>query len=136
MTLTTSITSFSYRKGLPQDSSGNGGGYIFDCRALVNPGREEAYRCKTGRDSEVIQLLSSDLTAQQFLSSTQSLIKLSIENYLTRDFSSLAISFGCTGGQHRSVYCAEITAQWISISFKNDVIVSLNHRDMPSFATP
>lgn len=125
--LTVKVGSFSYKKGLPADPSGNGGGYVFDCRALPNPGRYPEYRSYTGKDQPVIDFLCGDEAVEHFLAGVQQLVGPSINKYLERNFSSLMVSFGCTGGQHRSVYCAERTAKWISENFNCQVVVT--HRE-------
>ena len=135
MTLNIIITSFSFRKQLPEDKSGNGGGYIFDCRALPNPGRQDAYKKKTGQDAEVISFLQSLKVVEEYLSAIKSVLSHSISNYLERDFANLVVSFGCTGGQHRSVYCAERIAEWLRHKFPDRVTVELIHRDCPIFET-
>ena len=125
--LTVTITSFSFKKGLPVDTSGNGGGYVFDCRALPNPGRYPEYRCYTGKDRPVIEFLEGDKEVEQFLTSAEQLVGASISKYLERNFTNLMVSFGCTGGQHRSVYCAERVAKWILENF--DCQVNINQRE-------
>lgn len=125
--LTVTVSSFSYKKGLPQDTSGNGGGYIFDCRALPNPGRYPEYRCYTGKDRPVIDFLQGDEAVEAFLTGVQQLVGPSIKKYLERNFTSLTVGFGCTGGQHRSVYCAERLAEWIKKNFDCQVVI--NHRE-------
>ncbi len=125
--LTVKISSFSYKKGLPQDSSGNGGGFIFDCRAIHNPGRYEPYKQLTGRDSEVINFLENQSDMPQFMSHVYALVSQSVDTYISRGFTSLCVNFGCTGGQHRSVYGAEQLAKYLSNNYKVDVV--LNHRE-------
>lgn len=126
-TLTVTVSSFSYKKGLPEDTTGNGGGYLFDCRALPNPGRYPEYRCYTGRDLPVIQFLKGDPEVEAFLADAQNLVGASIRNYQERHFSNLSVGFGCTGGQHRSVYCAERLARWLAENFDCHVVV--RHRE-------
>lgn len=125
--LTVTVNSFSYKKGLPQDPSGNGGGYVFDCRALPNPGRYPEYRCYTGKDQPVIDFLQGDPKVERFLEAAEMLVGDSITKYLERKFTSLSVSFGCTGGQHRSVFCAERMAKWIAENFQCHVVI--NHRE-------
>jgi RNase adaptor protein for sRNA GlmZ degradation len=108
--LTIVLKSFSYKHGIPDDLSGNGGGFVFDCRALPNPGREEHYRAFNGKNQVIIDYLKDDPRVISFLEETEKLVSQSVENYLERGFSSLSVNFGCTGGQHRSVYCAETLA--------------------------
>jgi len=125
--LTVSVKSFSYKKGLPEDKSGNGGGFIFDCRALPNPGRLEKYRDQTGRDKEVMDYLSRYREVDKFLYNIYEICDSAIENYIERGFENLSISFGCTGGQHRSVYCADKLAEHL---LKKYVIhIKLQHRE-------
>lgn len=125
--LTVTVGSFSYKKGLPHDDSGNGGGFIFDCRALPNPGRYPEYRCYTGKDKPVIDFFQGDDDMESFLLHAQSLVGASVKQYLSRKFTSLMVYFGCTGGQHRSVYCAEQLAQWLKESFDCQVVIK--HRE-------
>jgi len=108
-----SISSFSYKHGIPEDLSGNGGGFVFDCRALPNPGREERYRVFNGKDQIIIDFLKNVPEVIDFLKGTEELVSQSVENYTGRGFSRLMVSFGCTGGQHRSVYCAESLAEYL-----------------------
>ncbi len=109
MTLAIRIYSFGYRRsGIPADSSENGGGFVFDCRGLPNPGREEIYQSVTGLDAPVQEYLKKFPVVQAFADSCHSLVQLTVANYLERQFTNLMVSFGCTGGQHRSVYQAEL----------------------------
>ena len=122
------IFSFSFHRGLPKDESGNGGGFIFDGRSLPNPGREERFKMLTGRDQPVIDYLNQQESAHQFLASVMSLVDASVNNYQRRGFKNLMVSFGCTGGQHRSVYLAEQVAK--RLQGRNGVEVVLRHREL------
>ncbi|MEM1323334.1 MAG: RNase adapter RapZ [Bacteroidota bacterium] len=125
--LTVRINSFSYKHGLPEDPSGNGGGFIFDCRFIHNPGRYEPYKKLTGRDESVINFLKQYSTMEDFLNNIYHIIDEAIEDYISRSFTSLSVNFGCTGGQHRSVYAADTLAQ--RIEQKYGVKVMLYHRE-------
>lgn len=116
---TLSIKSFSYKEGIPEDLNGNGGGFVFDCRALPNPGREERYRAFNGKDKIIINYLENMPGVIDFLNTAEKLVSQSVENYLNRGFRSLMVSFGCTGGQHRSVYCAEVMANRLRNKYQN-----------------
>ena len=112
------IHSFSFRKELPRDNSGNGGGFIFDCRGILNPGRIESMKTQTGRDKEVKDFLEQQTKMPEFLNSIFDIVDITVEEYIKRDFESLMISFGCTGGQHRSVYAADAMARHLKNKFK------------------
>ena len=122
------VFSFSYKKGYPEDLTGTGGGFMFDCRAIHNPGRYEEYKTKTGMDIQVIDFLRKTEEADLFLNNSYAIVKPSIERYLKRGFTSLQVGFGCTGGQHRSVYCAEGFVKMIENDFP-DVKIILSHRE-------
>ena len=121
------IYSFSYKKGIPEDKSGNGGGYVFDCRSTHNPGRYPEYKHLTGLDPEVIKFLEEDGEILRFLDSVYRLADAHVERYLERGFTSLMFCFGCTGGQHRSVYCAQHLAQHLHQRY--GIEVRLCHRE-------
>ncbi len=125
--LTVRVFSFAYKKGIPNDVTGNGGGYVFDCRAINNPGKYERYKPFTGLDSNVIRFLEDDGEVITFLDHCYALTDATIERYIERGFTNLMISYGCTGGQHRSVYCAQHTAE--HIAKKYSVKVELIHRE-------
>jgi RNase adaptor protein for sRNA GlmZ degradation len=119
------VSSFSYRKQIPVDNSGNGGGFIFDCRGILNPGRVDSMKTQTGRDKEVKDFLEQQTKMPEFLNSVFDIVDITVEEYIKRDFESLMISFGCTGGQHRSVYAADAMARHLKNKFK--VKIELNH---------
>lgn len=123
--LTVRVRSFSYRDGLPSDDRGHGGGFVFDCRSLPNPGRERRFADLTGTDPAVADFLGRDPAVRAFLDSVFALVDRSVDNYRTRNFTDLLVSFGCTGGRHRSVYCAERLAQRLKQERK--VAVDLKH---------
>jgi aminoglycoside/choline kinase family phosphotransferase len=122
------ILSFSFHRGMPNDESGHGGGFVFDGRSLPNPGREERFKTLTGKDAAVIEYLNQQESVHQFLASVMSLVDASVSEYQRRGFKSLMVSFGCTGGQHRSVYLAEQLAK--RLRGRNGVDVLLRHREL------
>ena len=128
--LTVKINSFSYRNQLPIDESGNGGGFVFDCRGILNPGRIDAFKIQHGRDKSVKDYLEQQTKMQEFLSSVFDIVDITVEEYIKRGFESLMISFGCTGGQHRSVYAADALVRHLRNKFK--VKIELNHIEQES----
>ena len=129
--LVITINSFSYKNEYPKDLSGNGGGYIFDCRGLNNPGRVAELRDYTGCDTIIADYLQKHSQVETFLQSIFALISLSVDNYLQREFTNLFVAFGCTGGQHRSVYCAEQTAKYLHEKYPM-VRILVKHQELPS----
>ena len=125
--LTVTVYSFSFKKGLPTDESGNGGGYVFDCRSTHNPGKYEEFKQMTGLDKPVIDFLEKDGEILTFLESVEKLVDHHVERFLERGFAHLQVAFGCTGGQHRSVYCAEHVAK--RLKEKYGVKIHLIHRE-------
>jgi aminoglycoside/choline kinase family phosphotransferase len=125
--LTVRVFSFSFHRGLPQDETGNGGGFVFDGRSLPNPGREERFKTLTGKDAAVMDYLNQQESVHQFLASAVSLVDASVAMYQRRGFKHLMVSFGCTGGQHRSVYLAEQLAK--HLRGKDGVDVVVHHRE-------
>lgn len=125
--LTVRVLSFAYKKGIPNDPTGNGGGYVFDCRAINNPGKYDRYKPFTGLDANVIKFLEDDGEVLTFLDHCHALVDASVQRYIDRGFTNLMIAYGCTGGQHRSVYCAQHTAEHIARKF--NIKVELVHRE-------
>ena len=121
------IYSFAYKKGIPNDMTGNGGGYVFDCRAINNPGKYEHYKHFTGLDKEVIKFLEDDGEVFKFLDNAYELVDAHVQRFIERKFTNLMVSFGCTGGQHRSVYCAERLAEHLNKKF--DIKIKIIHRE-------
>ena len=126
--LEVSIFSFAYKKGIPVDTSGNGGGFVFDCRAINNPGKYEFYKQFTGQDKEVIKFLEDDGGVTSFLEHVYAMVDAHVKKFIERKFTHMQVAFGCTGGQHRSVYCAEHLAEHLAKYF--DVRISLKHREL------
>lgn len=126
--LTVTVGSFSYKRGLPVDPSGNGGGFVFDCRAIHNPGRYDRFKPMTGRDDAVREFLDRESEAPGFISHAAALVDASVEKYVERGFTSLCVWFGCTGGRHRSVYSAERMASHLRERFPG-IVIRLIHRE-------
>lgn len=124
------ISSFSFKKGYPQDQSDNGGGFVFDCRCLPNPGRYDEYKYLTGKHASVISFLEKEKEVILFFEHITSILDIAVQNYLERDFTHLAVSFGCTGGQHRSVYFSEKLADYLKLNYPVNIhITHINEND-------
>ncbi|MBS9767804.1 MAG: phosphotransferase [Flavobacteriaceae bacterium] len=124
------INSFSYKRGIPIDKSDNGGGFVFDCRAIHNPGRYEQYKNLTGRDDEVIQFFENEEDMKKFLTPIKQLVSMSVERYIQRNFRHLQINFGCTGGRHRSVYATDQVALFLRENYNIKVCVRHIEREI------
>lgn len=125
--LVVEINSFSYKRAIPEDVSGNGGGFVFDCRGIMNPGRFEEYKHLTGKDKKVIDFLEQRTRMNEFINHVINIIDISVEDYIKRGFENLQINFGCTGGQHRSVYAAEAIARHLKTKF--NVKTRVRHKE-------
>jgi aminoglycoside/choline kinase family phosphotransferase len=130
--VTVRIFSFSFHRGLPKDESGHGGGFVFDARSIPNPGREERFKALNGKDAPVIDYLNQQESVHQFMANVISLVDASVNTYQRRGFKNLMVSFGCTGGQHRSVYLAEQLAKYLLD--RNGVEVVVQHRELEKMA--
>jgi aminoglycoside/choline kinase family phosphotransferase len=130
--VTVRIFSFSFHRGLPKDDSGHGGGFVFDARSIPNPGREERFKALNGKDVPVIDYLNQQESVHQFMANVISLVDASVNNYQRRGFKNLMVSFGCTGGQHRSVYLAEQLAKYLRD--RNGVEVVVQHHELEKLA--
>ncbi|MBD3307440.1 phosphotransferase [candidate division KSB3 bacterium] len=130
-TLTVRITSFSYKRGIPVDETGNGGGFVFDCRPIHNPGRYAEYQHLTGKDAAVVKFFQRETEIEQFLAHVFALVERAVETYQQRNFPDLMVNFGCTGGQHRSVYCAERLAAHLAQKYAFQIILQHREQDGP-----
>jgi RNase adaptor protein for sRNA GlmZ degradation len=128
--LIVTINSFSYIKsGYPKDETSNGGGFVFDMRGLLNPGRFDEYKHLSGLDKPVKDFLEQQTKMPEFLNSVYSIVDIAVEDYIKRSFESLMINFGCTGGQHRSVYAAEAIARHLRNKFKVKIVLNHNNKE-------
>ena len=116
---------------IPKDDSGNGGGFVFDCRGILNPGRIEEYKPQTGNDKGVQEFLETKTEMPQFIDLIKNLVSITINDYIARGFDHLQIAFGCTGGQHRSVYCAIKLGEFLQEKYPELVNVSVTHNEQP-----
>lgn len=123
------VMSFSYKNGIPKDKGSHGGGYVFDCRGILNPGRYVAYKYLTGQDEPVKQFLERETRMPEFMAQVYGLVSLNVDDYLSRGFENLTVAFGCTGGQHRSVYAAETLAKYLKSKYNIEVSLSHLNRD-------
>ena len=124
------IYSFSYKKGgIPVDNSGNGGGFVFDCRGILNPGRIDEYKPQTGNDKGVQEFLETQTEMPKFINLIKDLVSVTIDNYVERGFEDLQIAFGCTGGQHRSVYCAIKMGEFLKEKYGKVAEISVTHNE-------
>ena len=132
--LTVNICSFSYKKnGIPKDKTSHGGGFVFDCRGIKNPGRYKDYKHLSGLDEQVKQFLERETRMTEFIQHAESMVSLNVEDYMSRGFEHLSVSFGCTGGQHRSVYSAEHLAAYIKNKYK--IPVEITHLNKENWVT-
>lgn len=127
--LLVTINSFSYKKGIPPDATENGGGFVFDMRGILNPGRFDEYKTFSGLDKPVKDFLEQQTKMPDFLIGVYSLVDIAVEDYIKRGFASLLVNFGCTGGQHRSVYAAEALARHLRNKFKVKIALSHTNRE-------
>ena len=141
--LVVEVNSFSYKKGISGTTAGHGGGFVFDCRGLLNPGRYQEFKTSSGLDKNVQQFLEEHTRMNEFLNSVYNLVDISVEDYIQRGFESLMINFGCTGGQHRSVYAAEQTARHLKNKYKVRVLIKhqnqenwVKHGETPTTPVP
>ena len=130
--LTVSIQSFSYRHGIPQAESDHGGGFVFDCRCIPNPGREEQYKALTGLDKPVQEFLNARTETLEFFQPVRTIVEQAVKSYLERGMDSLSVWFGCTGGQHRSVYFSELLKK--ELGNRADITLEIRHLGLEELA--
>jgi len=129
------IYSFSYKKsGIPIDETPNGGGFVFDCRFIYNPGREEQFKNLTGKDKKVKDFLDNDTKMQKYLQNVFSIIDDAADDFINRDFTNLMVSFGCTGGQHRSVYASEKLKEHLKAKYNSKIQIQITHTEFPELS--
>lgn len=134
--LNVKIYSFGFQKsGIPEDETPNHGGFVFDLRYINNPRWVDELKNLTGKDDKVIKFLDAEKLMQDFLINANEIIVRSIENYISRDFTNLMICFGCTGGQHRSIYTAEKTASYLKKIYKKQINISITHIEYPELSS-
>lgn len=121
--------SFAYKNGVPTDERGHGGGFVFDCRYLPNPGRDVTYKALTGKDADVRHFFRDKPAVSHFLENVYAMVDGAVESYQQQNFTDLMVCFGCTGGQHRSVYAAEALARHLETRFKKEIAVQIEHRN-------
>lgn len=131
--LKVSVCSFSYKKGIPKSESSHGGGYVFDCRGILNPGRYDLYKHLTGQEDSVKEFLEQKTDIPTFIENVKRLVSINVEDYMSRGFEELTIAFGCTGGQHRSVYASEVLVAWLRDTY--GVSVTLEHLNRDNWVT-
>jgi len=130
------IYSFGYKKsGIPKDETINGGGFVFDCRFIYNPGRIQEFVNLTGKDKEVINFLDNHVEMQDFLQRSFGIVTAALENFKERNFTDLMVSFGCTGGQHRSIYAAEKLKEYLKSTFNGNLLIELKHTEFPQLTS-
>jgi len=130
------IYSFGFQKsGMPEDCTPNHGGFVFDCRYINNPRWVDELKNLTGKDEKVIKFLDADSIMQDFLKISSQILFNSIDNYLSRNFTNLMICFGCTGGQHRSIYSAEKTACMLKSHYNDRIKISVTHIEFPELSS-
>ncbi len=130
------IYSFGYKKsGIPKDETSNGGGFVFDCRFIYNPGRIQEFANLTGKDKEVVDFLDNHSDMQEFLRRSSVIVKTAAENFQSRNFSDLMVCYGCTGGQHRSIYAAQKLKEFLVKTFDGNLSIEVHHTEFPQLSS-